>query len=116
MTGTGKITEREFMAMVIELAKLHQWRVAHFRPGMNRRGEWQTAVQGDGVGFPDAILVRNIHCLAIELKTGKNKTTPEQDAWLAAFDAAGIYAAVWRPDDWKLIEAVLKYGPIFPKG
>ncbi len=95
------VPEALFQSQVLELAKLLRWRRAHFRPGLNRRGEWQTAVQGDGAGFPDLILVRGGRVLAVELKSELGKTSPEQDAWLAAFAQAGVESSVWRPSHFR---------------
>ncbi len=109
-TTAGKLTEAAFQRMVIDLAKLYGWRVAHFRPGMNRRGDWQTAVAGDGAGFPDLIMCRGNRCIVAELKTDKvsAKATPEQREWLEAFRAAGIYADIWRPEQWNKIVEILR--------
>src|SRR5262249_33147361 len=96
----------EFTRQVIQLARLHGWRVAHFRPARTVRG-WWTAVQGDGVGFPDLVLVRGGTVLVAELKVGNNRLSPPQRAWLAAFAAAGIPAHVWRPADWPQVERLL---------
>lgn len=104
---TGKMSEAEFMRQVIQFAKLHRWRVAHFRPGLTRKGRWLTAVQGDGTGFPDLILIRGTCLIAAELKVGANKLTPEQREWLADFQLAGVPAFEWRPTDWPQIEEVL---------
>jgi hypothetical protein len=95
------VPEALFQRQVLQLARLLRWRSAHFRPGMNTRGEWLTAVAGDGVGFPDLILVRGDRVLAVELKSELGKTSPEQDAWLAAFAQAGIESCVWRPSDFR---------------
>jgi hypothetical protein len=101
------ITESEFQKQVIDFANLHGWLVAHFRPSLNKRGKWQTAVQADGAGFPDLILVRE-RIVAAELKVGKNKATMEQMRWLTAFRLTETEAYIWYPEDWKAIEAVLK--------
>jgi len=100
------MTEAEFLSQVIQLARLYHWRVSHFRPGRTARGGWRTAVQGDA-GFPDLVLVRERVVMA-ELKVGRNKTTPEQDAWLRAFNEAGVLAVVWRPEDWNEIREILE--------
>jgi hypothetical protein len=105
------VKESAFIAMILKLARLRGWRTAHFRPGMNRRGKWQTAVQGDGAGFPDLLLLRGAQIIVAELKVGKNKTTPEQVAWLMAFGSAGVPAFTWTPADWDEIELVLEKGP-----
>jgi hypothetical protein len=100
-------TETQFLAQVISLANLHGWLAAHFRPGLTKSGRWVTAVQGDGKGFPDLVLVRD-RLVVAELKVGRNKTTPEQDGWLQAFRDGGVEAYTWWPRDWETIEEVLK--------
>ncbi len=74
---------------------------------MNRRGKWLTAVSGDGVGWPDAVLLRANRLVVAELKTKRNKPTPEQDNWLLAFRNVGAEVHVWKPADWNEIVEVL---------
>ncbi len=100
------ITESEFLTQVLQLARLHSWRSFHARPGRTRHG-WVTAVQGDGVGFPDVLLVRGPVLVAAEIKVGNNRLSPAQVAWLEAFRAAGVPAYCWRPGDWQDIVSVL---------
>jgi hypothetical protein len=116
-TDTYRGNEAGFMNTVIEVAQLYGWMVAHFRPSQNKFGEWRTAVQADGKGFPDLFMVRakTGHAMAAELKVGANKPTPEQETWLASMNAAGIPAFLWRPTDWEWIERVLRDGPL-PSG
>lgn len=104
-------SEDEFMRQVLKLAKVYGWKTAHFRPGMNRRGQWQTAVQGDGKGFPDILLIRGDEIMVVELKVGMNVVTAEQADWIAAFAGAKVPTFVWRSGDWMLIEYSLKNGP-----
>jgi hypothetical protein len=101
-----KLSEADFLRQVIALARLNGWRVAHFRPAMSKSGRWMTAVQGDGAGFPDLVLVREVVIFA-ELKVGKNKPSPAQVAWLEDLKAAGAIAHVWRPEDWETIRIAL---------
>ena len=57
-----------------------------------------------GIGWPDAILVKDCYpqdnaALAFEFKTGRRTTTPNQREWLALLDRVpGCTAAVVRPD------------------
>ena len=107
-----RLSEKAFQQQVLDLAKLLGWRVAHFRsvPVMHPGGRitYQTPVQGQGVGFPDLLLIRGGRLLVAELKVPPNKTTPEQDEWLVAFRRAGIEAFVWTPDCWNRIQALLE--------
>lgn len=105
-----KITEAAFQRQVIRLARLQGWMVAHFRPGMNRRGEWQTAVAGDGAGFPDLVLVRE-RVLFVELKSDTGSLEARQHAWGEALVAAGATWLVWRPRDWDQVEETLRREP-----
>ena len=97
MTDPRKISEKVFQAEVIKAARIHGWRVAHFRPGMTQRGRWVTPVQGDGAGFPDLVLVKD-RVLFVELKTGDGVISEKQKAWITALGLAGASVDVWRPD------------------
>jgi hypothetical protein len=101
-----KLTEREFMRQVLEYAKLTGWLRVHFRPAMTKTG-WRTAVEGDGVGFPDCLLLRRNRLVVAELKTPGKSMTPAQSEWLKAFAEAGAETYLWRPADWEAIERIL---------
>jgi len=102
------LTEAEFLRQVIDLARLLGWRTAHFRPAWSGRG-WRTPVQGDGQGFPDLILVRRERLIAAELKREiGGVVSSDQLTWLAAFDAAGLETAIWRPSDLQRIAEELR--------
>jgi hypothetical protein len=102
------VSEAELQKAVIELAKRLGWRTAHFRPGMTKRGNWVTAVQGDGKGFPDLVLARDGVVLFVELKAAKGRLSMDQLAWLSALTPERML--VWRPMDWNsgAIEATLR--------
>jgi non-ribosomal peptide synthetase component F len=110
--GVTAVTEAEFTRAVIQYAQLQGWLAAHFLPAMNRRGQWRTAVQGDGKGFPDLLLVsqrlRMHPVVAAELKVGRRKPTADQERWLRSFRNAGVPAYVWTPADWSQIEEALR--------
>jgi len=104
-----RITEAAFTAQVIALARWYKWRVAHFRPAMTKRGRWVTAVQGDGAGFPDLVLVRNGSLIFAELKSVNGKVAPNQQEWLKSLSSAsGVAVYVWKPYEINEIEKVLK--------
>lgn len=108
----GKPLESEagFTKAVLGLAKLHGWCSAHFRPALTQTGKWVTAVQGDGKGFPDLVLVRGTRLIFAELKSAKGTVKPEQTQWLLRLGGAGAECYIWRPKDWKNIEAILTGG------
>ena len=107
------ITEKQFQRQVIQFARMCGWRIAHFRPAQNSKGQWRTPVAADGKGFPDLVLVRGVNLIFAELKTDKGRLQPEQKQWLEALDTVGMIAAravktvVWRPENWDEIERIL---------
>jgi hypothetical protein len=114
LTGTKLpvISEADFTDAVIQFARDHGWKAAHFRTVRVQRRDgsvyYETPVQADGRGWRDLILARPPRLIAPELKVGRNKQTPDQAAWQAVLEACGIPAPVWRwPDDWDEIERVL---------
>jgi len=102
-----KVSEAQFQRQVIQLAQMTGWKVAHFRPAQNARGDWRTPVAADGKGFPDLVLTRET-VLFVELKTDTGRLTPDQEAWRQAAQAAGATHHVWRPRDWPAIESTLQ--------
>lgn len=98
------MTEAELVDSVIDLAQRLGFLVAHFRPAMLADGRYRTAVQGDGKGFPDLVLVRDSspRLLFAECKSETGKLTVEQEEWIRRLRLAHFKAAVclWRPRDW----------------
>jgi hypothetical protein len=105
------VTEDEFQAQVMTLAKHCGWRRVHFRKARTKRG-WRTAVAGDGKGFVDLVLVheRRQHTLFVECKSDTGTLYAEQREWGRVLLAAGEDWRCWRPRDWPEVERVLKGG------
>ena len=99
--------EAAFQAVVVEIARLAGWRVAHFRAARTEKG-WRTPVAADGAGWPDLVLVRPPRIVFAELKSERGKLSARQADWIGALrllPAAEVY--VWRPDDWdELVETL----------
>ena len=94
------MSENELLAAVLDLARVYGWKTYHARPAMTAKG-YRTPVQGDGKGFPDLLMVKGDKVVIAELKAEKGKTTPEQDAWLAAlYYHCDNEPMVWRPEQW----------------
>ena len=111
-TGKGQhlvISEDSFTSSVIDYARIKGWRVAHFRPAQTKDGKWRTAVQGDGKGFPDLVLLRGDRIIFAELKSEVGKASEEQIDWIESLRLAlGFDAAqFWKPSDWPKIEEIL---------
>ena len=98
MQALPKITEKEFMSQVIQLARLCGWKVYHTHD--SRRSV---------AGFPDLVLLRQGVLIVAELKVGKNQPTAEQAEWLRSFHAVGGRVFVWYPEHWTEIERELGF-------
>jgi VRR-NUC domain-containing protein len=94
---TTDVTEKQFMAAVIEMAQMLGWLIYHTHN--SRRSE---------AGFPDIVCVRRDRVLFVELKTEKGRLSEEQERWLSALGLAGAAVHCWRPSDWPAIEAALR--------
>lgn len=104
------MNEADWQRQIIDLAHLCGWRVAHFRPAMNRRGEWRTPVAADGAGFPDLVLIRD-RVIFAELKSDRGRLSDGQRQWIAALGDAGCEVHVWRPADFDTVHHHLKDRP-----
>ena len=98
MTRRPDITEAQFQRQVEALLKQYGWKFYHTHD--SRRSV---------PGFPDLIAVRGHLMLALELKVGYAKPTPEQVEWLQALDKVyGVQAMVIRySKDMSQLEALL---------
>ena len=91
-------SERQMTAAVVAAAGLTGWRLFHARPGLNRGGRWATQIQGDGVGFPDFVMVHPAAGLTwfVELKSRVGRLSLEQERWGADLIRAGEVFKVVR--------------------
>lgn len=96
--ATARETEADFRRAVCDLATLHGWRWVYFPDSRT--------VQG-APGLPDLLLTRHGRLLFVELKTQTGRVRAEQHAWLAALAATAAETYIWRPSDWRAIEARL---------
>lgn len=107
------ISEKVFTAQVIKAARVYGWVSAHFRPAMTKRGNWVTAVAGDGAGFVDLVLVKSGFLLLVELKSDIGKLEPRQEEWgkeltrVMACCGPMVRYFVWRPKDYDWIIEIL---------
>jgi hypothetical protein len=91
-----RLTEKEFQAQVLTLARWCGWWAFH--PFDSRRS---------APGWPDLALLRPPRVLFVELKSDRGRVTAEQEWVLEALRACGLEVCVWRPSDWAEIEEQL---------
>lgn len=122
MTATARsprrVSERDFMRQVTDLAELRGWSWVHFRPGQTSKG-WRTPVSGPlGYGWPDLVLIRTTsnprRLIFAEVKSDTGRQTVEQIGVLEALDdlhwtdeLRGVEVYIWRPQHWDWIERAL---------
>lgn len=115
-----KMTEREWQSKIVMLAKSCGWRVSHFRPARTADGGWRTAVQYDGAGFPDLVMVHATRGLIyfVELKSEDGRMSAAQWDWLQEIELAArdtdsqVRGMVWRPSDWPKVAEMLAGGKV----
>ena len=118
MMRMSRVNEKEFQERVIDLLHYSGYRVAHFLPAMNQRGQWRTPVSADGKGFPDLVAVRSSangrreqRIIFSELKRNDGRLTKEQKGWGEDLLGAGAEYYVWRPRDWEEIVTIVGRRP-----
>lgn len=91
------LTEAQLSGLVVELARLGQWRRYH---------TW--SAKKSPRGFPDWIFVKGSRMVAAELKSETGQLRPEQREWLDALsEVPGVEVYLWRPSDFDEIAEVL---------
>lgn len=109
MSTTVETSERDFQGAVLDLAKVHGWRAAHFHD--SRRQVKPGVFVGDkaAAGFPDLVLVRAPRLIVAELKRDKGQLRLAQREWLDLLAGVPqVEVFIWRPRCWGEIEGVLR--------
>lgn len=98
-TLDAAMTEEEWQAQVLELARAQGWLCYHTRD--SRRSE---------PGFPDLVMVRGAQLIFLELKSHKGTAASvEQKEWMGRLKQVRyVHADIARPKDWPEIETALK--------
>jgi hypothetical protein len=105
--GVKPNDEAAFQSVVVEVARLAGWRIAHFRAARTAQG-WRTPVTADGAGWPDLVLVRPPRLVFAELKSQTGQVKPQQTEWLDVLRLLPqVEVFVWRPSDWDDLVATL---------
>lgn len=93
------ITEKQFMAAVVEYAKRLGYFVFH-----------PLAMKGSEAGYPDLTLIhmKKERIIWIECKSEAGRLTKEQKLWLGAIEDAGGEVYIFRPSDMDRILEILR--------
>jgi hypothetical protein len=91
------VTERQWQAIVLELAGYYRWR--HFHPYDMRRSD---------PGWPDLVLCRPPDLVFVELKTDRGRLRTEQVEWLGLLRGCGQEVHIWRPRDLEAVHERLR--------
>jgi hypothetical protein len=97
-TLDNRVTEKDFLQSVKDLARLLNWRVYHCRDS-----------RGSDRGLCDLLVVRSGVLHGLELKTMRGRVTRDQAGWLEDLGAVHrVTADVYRPDMWPRIVELLR--------
>ncbi len=104
MISSVQISERDLQNAIVQAAHLYGYLVFHTRPALSAKG-WRTAVQYDGKGFVDLVLVGPDLIVFAEIKAAKGKLSREQEHWLEGLAKVAavtdrVKVCVWTPVDW----------------
>lgn len=92
------ITEKAFMAQVVDLARTLGW--ATYHPFLSIHSPR---------GWPDLALCRPPRLILAELKSEKGKTSPAQEEWLRLLKGCpGVEVFLWRPSELDEIARILQ--------
>jgi len=94
------ITEKQFQAQLITLAKLCHWDLI-YHPWLSIHS---------ARGFFDLVLFReeDKRLIFAELKSEKGVLSKAQQEWLDALKVAGCEVYLWRPSDFEKVVEILK--------
>lgn len=109
------LTEAQWQAQVVGLARFYSWVVYH--PPTNRPNA-RGRVQRVTAGFPDLTLAREtrlgdgeVELIFAELKTDTGRLGPGQRDWLDLLGRVpGAEAVLWRPRDFEEVQTRLARG------
>ena len=92
------LTEKEFMAHAVELARALGWLTYH-----------TFNAQRSTAGFPDLVLVRPPRVIFAALKRQNGRVTIPQHLWFHDLDECpGVEVYIWKPSDWNEIVEVMR--------
>jgi hypothetical protein len=106
VTDYREWAEKDLLANVVEMGKVHGWVAVHFGGNLHGRA-WY-----DAAGFPDLLLLHAGRRLIWfrELKSIRGQLTDRQKAWYDTLAKGGWNVDVWRPSDWPDIVTCLSFG------
>lgn len=90
----GAMTERDYQAAIVDLARTLGYRVKHDMPGRTKNGRWVTPVTEKG--WPDLVMWRPPRLLMAEVKGRATGLTTEQVETLRELSYCGVEVYVWR--------------------
>ncbi len=100
----------EWQAQVVDLCHMLGYDHLHVRRSIGKGKRWTTAT--NLVGWPDLLAFGPSGFVALELKVGADKATPEQIAVLAKLARAGARTMVAWPHDLEAVVALLRPHPV----
>ena len=89
-------SEADVQSTVTASLDLYRYRWTHFRPAINKRGHYQTALSGSP-GWPDIAATNGKVFMVIEVKSEKGVLSAEQLIWRVMLENSGVEYWLIRP-------------------
>jgi len=92
------MTEEQLLQAVVDLARARRYLIYHTLDS-----------RGSAGGFPDVVAAKSGRLVFLELKAAKGTVSPVQQKWIDVLNSIPgvVYAGVFRPVDWPLIDRLL---------
>ena len=105
--SAATITEADWQAQFVQLARILGWRHLHVRRSLGRGKKWVTATNQDG--WPDLHLWHETQqrVIYVELKSETGRLRPQQTEVLGSLTRAGQEVYVLRPSDLEVAKRIL---------
>lgn len=97
MTRALKLTEKQFQQRIVDLCRVLGLKCYHTYDSRK-----------SVPGFPDLVIVGPNRLIFAELKSSTGVVSAAQQDWIDSLIAAGQDAYIWQPEDWPVIESMLK--------
>lgn len=102
--------EKELQDRAAALLQAHGFLVFHQRPALTKDGGYVSAVDYNGVGFPDLVAIRpGAPVILVEVKSAVGKLSKDQQDWLhAASGATSCFYSLLRPNGWVVFQKAVE--------
>jgi hypothetical protein len=110
----GMLLEKDLQGIVVDFLHSQGYKILVTGIARIKRGGkdvYLTPYRADGVGFSDVLAFNpdaKYKIIALELKSGKGKASPEQVDWLLIMSKCGVLTGIVTPATWETMKVKIK--------